>query len=230
MLIRNPDTFEQLVNNKIVYFHGTNANALPGIIKYGINSVDKLMELGVNITTGEKWSRIGGKRNFVSFTDVLDLAREYSIYDSETETELSFPIIFGTTKDNIISSDVRRIRSDVPEVGVNGGLPKELITCVIVPSSKVNIIRKLVGSEILVLPMDEMQERFYLIYDDGMPSIFIDEEKYERLLNNEFNESLELKGIKESVLGRTIKKVKNQITKINNLIKEDITNGSRIIK
>lgn len=230
LIIRNPETFEQLVNNKIVYFHGTDANALPGIIKYGINSVDKSMELGINVTTGENWSRIGGRRDFVSFTDVLDLAREYSMFGSKIKTELSFPIIFGTTKENILKSSLRIIRSDVQEVGVNGNFPKELITCIMVPSSKIDIVRKMVGEEVLVLSMDEMQERFYSIYQDGMLSIFMDEEKYEKLLNNNFDNAIELKGVKGSVFGRVIKKVKNQIVKLRNVIMGDIIDESRIIK
>ena len=217
LVIRNPETFEQIVNNKIIYFHGTDANALPGIIKYGINSVDKLMELGINMTTGEKWSRIGGRRSFVSFTDVLDLARRYSTLGAEIETELSFPIIFGTTKENILSSSLSMIKSDVQEVCVNGGISKESISCIMVPSSKIDIIRNIVGTEILVLPMDEMQERFYSVYYDGTLSIFIDEEKYKKKLNNNFDDDIELKGVKESVFGRTIRKIKSQISQLNNI-------------
>lgn len=230
LIIRNPKTFEQIVNNKIIYFHGTNANALPGIIKYGINSVDKSMELGLELTTGEQWSRIGGRRDFVSFTDVLDLAGEYSAISPKIETELSFPIIFGTTKENILSSRLITVKSDLQEVGVKGGFPKELIDCIMVPSNKINIITKMVDPGMLVLPMDEMQERFYSVYQDGALSIFIDEEKYEKLLNNNFDNEVELKGVKESVLSRKIRKVKSQMVKLGNVIKGDIIDESKNIK
>lgn len=229
LVIRNPETFEQIVNNKIIYFHGTNANALPGILKYGINSIDKLNEQGINVTTGEKWSRFRG-RSFVSFTDVLDVAGAYSSISPEKETELSFPIIFGTTKENLLNSSFRMVSSDFQEVGVNGCFKKELITCIIVPSSKVDLIQKIVGTDMLVLPMDEMQERFYTVSQDGLLSIFIDDEKYNKLLNNNFTSDEQLKGVKEAVLGRTIKNIKRKIVQIKNLVRGDAIDESRIIK
>ena len=39
LLITNPETFDVLVENNINLFHGTNANALPSILKYGLNTV-----------------------------------------------------------------------------------------------------------------------------------------------------------------------------------------------
>jgi hypothetical protein len=39
LILRNPDTFDMMVKNKVCLYHGTNGNALPGILTYGLNSV-----------------------------------------------------------------------------------------------------------------------------------------------------------------------------------------------
>lgn len=61
LALNNPDMIETLQKSKTCFFHGTNANALPSILKYGIYSVDKSNENNIPVTTGEKWSRIDGK-------------------------------------------------------------------------------------------------------------------------------------------------------------------------
>jgi len=227
LIIRNPDTFEQIANNNIVYFHGTNANALPGIIKYGINSLDESKKNNVEVTTGEQWSRQNG-RNFISFTDVLELAEGYSTLRSQKETELSFPVVFGTTKENILNSNFTYVHSDFPEVGVVGCFPKELITCVMVPSNKIDIIRKMVGTEMLVLPIDDVQNKFYSMAPDGYFSI--NEEMYNTMLKDGFSNNEELKGIKESVFSRKMKSIKNKIEQMKTLFKGDKINERRNIK
>ncbi len=78
LLATNPETFDMLTQNNINLFHGTNANALPSILKYGMQSVDGQSSKGIVTTTGEESSRIGGKRSFISFTDDLDIAIDYT--------------------------------------------------------------------------------------------------------------------------------------------------------
>jgi len=41
LLATNPETFEMIDKNNINLFHGTNANALPNILKYGLITVYK---------------------------------------------------------------------------------------------------------------------------------------------------------------------------------------------
>lgn len=51
LLATNPETFDILNKNDINLFHGTNANALPNILKYGMQSVDKQVNAGLNVST-----------------------------------------------------------------------------------------------------------------------------------------------------------------------------------
>lgn len=77
LLINDKDTYNYIKENHITLFHGTNANVLPGIAKHGLYSVDKIREANAEVHSGETWSRIGGKRSFVSMTDVLEVACDY---------------------------------------------------------------------------------------------------------------------------------------------------------
>ena len=227
LLLRNPETFDQIVENNIIYFHGTSANALPGILKYGINSVDKSVEQGIEVTTGEEWSRTQGKRDFVSFTDVLDIAEGYSSITPKEETELTFPVVFGTTKEDLISSDIMRIHSDVPEVGVRDSFPVESISCIMVPSSKVETIKKMVDSDVRVLPIDDVQERFYYAYDSN---IYIDENAYEQLKSSSTKKEENLSGVKESVFSRTLKRIKDKKDSLVDFVKGEQVDERRTIK
>ncbi len=227
LLLRNPETFNQIVDNNIIYFHGTSANALPGILKYGINSVDKSVEQGIEVTTGEEWSRARGKRDFVSFTDVLDIAEGYSSISPKEETELTFPIVFGTTKEDLMNSNIMRIHSDVPEVGVRDSFPTESISCVMVPSSKIEIIKKMVGPKVRVLPIDDIQERFYYAYDSN---IYIDKDAYEQLKSSSTKKEENLSGVKESVFSRTLKRIKDKKNAIVDLVKGEQFDERRTIK
>ncbi len=67
MLLYNPDTFEYLVNNGINVFHGVNGNALPSIFTKGLRSYDNLVKDGIDVSTGETWSRKAKGRDFISF-------------------------------------------------------------------------------------------------------------------------------------------------------------------
>ena len=180
LIIRNPETFNQIVNHNIVYFHGTNAKALKEIIKYGLKSVDSLVEEGKKVNTGEKWSRINGKRDFISFTDVLDISEDYSTIDVN---KVYFPVIIGTTKEDVISSFGCAISSDYPEIGIPGSFPKESIRVIMVPPSKVEVVRNLVDNNIIVLAVDDIGDKFYNIQSDIF-ELYIDEIKFQKLKNN----------------------------------------------
>jgi hypothetical protein len=78
LFVKNPSTFNTLAENKVNLFHGTNSTALPTILEYGLGSIDSSEKRGLDVQTGEQWSRINGKRSFVSLTDVLGIAEGYS--------------------------------------------------------------------------------------------------------------------------------------------------------
>lgn len=186
LMIRNPETFDVLVSEQVNLFHGTNANALPSILKYGLNSGLEAENQGLNVTTGEKWSRIGGKqRDFVSFTDVLDIAGDYSTLHSSVENaDLSFGVIIGTTVADARKAGRYIIGSDVPEVGVRNRLPLEGIKVIGVPSDKVKFVEKLLSSDnIKVVAIDGMRDRFYYC-DDFFNNIDIDYDNFNKLKDN----------------------------------------------
>ena len=182
LLLNNPETFDTIVNNNIIYFHGTNATALPSIMEHGILSGKALEGQNVDITTGERWTRTDGNRGFISFTDVLRVAEDYSKISPDQNSDLSYPIVFGTTKENILNSGYINIYSNVPEVGVRNNFNKESISCILVPSDKIETTKKIVGNEIPVLPIDDIESRFYW-YDPEGYYIIMDEEKYNDFQN-----------------------------------------------
>lgn len=123
LLVRNPEVFDFLVENNINLFHGTNINALPSILEYGMNSLKESDRLGIYVSTGEKWSRMSDKRDYVSFTDVVEVAERYAGISPIEEEKDSFEIIIGTTKEDIESERVCRVPSDVQEIGIRKNFP-----------------------------------------------------------------------------------------------------------
>ena len=159
MLVRNPELFDRLLEQKINVFHGTNINALPSILEFGMHSLQDSERLGIYVSTGEEWSRNESKkRSFISFTDDLYTAEKYAAIDStEKKKKESFGIILGTTTEDINSERVCSVSSDVPEIGVMNHFPIEKIRFIIAPPSKVEIIRQMVGDRpIEVLGMNDM--------------------------------------------------------------------------
>ena len=197
LLIRNPETFDSLCKHKINIFHGSNANALPSILKYGLMSIDESVENGVTVTTGEEWSRRNSGRSFISVTDDLQVAKGYSTIEAdEKEGKLSFGIIVGTSTEDIRKCGIRRIHSDVPEIGLTKKISPENIKSVMVPSEKVDIVKKMVGEQdIEVLPFDGVNDNFYWIDEYGYLSI--SEDRYNNLKNRVSSEKPKTFGLDE---------------------------------
>ncbi|MBQ8659444.1 MAG: hypothetical protein IJ475_01210 [Bacilli bacterium] len=181
LLLRNPNTFEEIIQNRINVFHGTNANALPSIIKYGVNSIDESKKNGVDVVTGEQWSRINGGRNFVSFTDILDIAEGYATLKPVDGSELlSFEVVIGTTIADVKAAGTCVVSSDVPEIGVRSCLPNDSIKSICVPTDKVDFVKKMIDDlNIKVLPVDDYDQKFYYIDEFGI--IYIFPERIEQL-------------------------------------------------
>ena len=229
LAVRNPETFNYFVNNKINLFHGTNANALPSILKYGLNSAEESHRLGIEVTTGE-----GGKRrNFVSLTDSLNIAVDYTSFGAQNpKEELSFGIILGTTVPDALEARRITVHSDIPEVGIKNGLPLDNIKVLCVPSDKMDFVSKLTaGSGIKLLPMDDkINERFYFIDEAG--DVFIDEEKLEEFKNNV--RASDMKGKKFSTddynklaSTRLISKIRLMLEKIKNINERGLEDDNR---
>lgn len=197
LLVRNPNTFEYYSKHKINIFHGTNANALPKILKYGLMSIDDSEKEGISVTTGEKWSRRNGGRSFISVTDDLEIAEGYSVIEpDQKDSKLSFSVVIGTSEEDVRKSGVCRIHSDLPEIGLKKKIPPENIKTLGVPSEKVEIVKKMVGdSSIEVLPIDGIDEKFHYIDEFGILSL--SEDRYNNMKHHLAAKKPKIFGINE---------------------------------
>ena len=105
LIIKNEDTFDEIVFNHINLFHGTNSKALLGIVEKGLVSTRNMENEGIPVLTGERYNRTEYSRNldFISLTDVYDVAEDYS----ETEEKDVFNVIIGTNVESI--SNLKRL-------------------------------------------------------------------------------------------------------------------------
>ena len=183
LLLTQPETFDALVEHKINIFHGTKSIALDNILKYGLNSGAELERKGLSVSTGEEWSRIMGRqRDFISFADILDIAKNYSALSShdDSNADLSFEVVVGTSLENVRKSrKLVRIDSDLSEIGILSSYDVDKINAILVPPDKVNLVKsKLNGANILVLPINNHDDNFCFTYDDGWESgVWIDDNK-----------------------------------------------------
>lgn len=165
LLLKNPKMIETMQKSNGYFFHGTNANAIPSILKYGINSVDTSKENNIDVVTGEEWSRIDGKRGIISLTDCLDASLPYAKRgpnnNNLTNSLLNFGVIIGASLEKMDDIKVSGVKSDISEIGVIGNLPIDHIKFLAVPDDKVEYMKKMVGEkDIEVIPMD-MEDQFF---------------------------------------------------------------------
>lgn len=208
LLVNDRDTYEYLKENHVNIFHGTNANAIPGIAKYGLQSVDKIIESNGEVRSGEAWSRINGKRSFISVTDVFDIAWNYMQIDSK-----SFSAIIGTSDEKMVEDNIKTcpVSSDVSEIGIRDELPLGTIKCVLVPKDKVDYAKVLFSdTNIQVLGLSNIDTRYFW-FDDFMGCQFNagEYEKYKanRLENKEEISKITEEDLKENASSRTRSKM-----------------------
>ena len=223
LLATNPETFDILTKNDINLFHGTNANALPNILKYGMQSVDEQSSKGIDSLTGEKWSRIGGKRSFISFTDDIDTSLDYASFTPEGDkiTQESFGVIIGISSNSLKQLKTCRVHSDLPEVGIMDSIPLEHIKTIAVPEDKVEFVRKLVGdNEIIVTPIS-IDEKFYYV-DSEFGQISVDAETAKQIADKKkqvTRTDFKSKEIAEMSKTRKVSAIRSIYAKIKETIK-----------
>jgi hypothetical protein len=224
LLATNPETFELMVNNNVNLFHGTNSDALPNILKYGMNSVDELTKKGITVSTGEEWSRIGGKRNFISFSDDLDTASDYATLHSSKENseEASFSVVLGISSNDAKHMKSFRVPSDLPEIGIMNNVPLEYIKFIAVPKSKVEFVRKLVNDERIIVTSMDMEEKFFYI-DPSLSEMFINSEKAQKLIErknqSKTEKTFDSKDVQKLAKERKFSGIQGIYRKIKELIK-----------
>ena len=208
LLVNDRDTYEYLKENHINIFHGTNANALVGIAKYGLQSVDKIIESKREVRSGEAWSRIKGKRSFISVTDVFDIAWNYMQIDPK-----SFSTIICTSDEKMVEDNIKTcpVSSDVSEIGILDELPSGTIKCVLVPKDNVDYVKVLFSdTNIQVLGLSNIDTRYFW-FDDFMGCQF-NAGEYEKYKANRLEEKEEISKIteedlKENASSRTRSKI-----------------------
>lgn len=196
LLVNDRDTYEYLKENHINIFHGTNANALVGIAKYGLQSVDKIIESKREVRSGEAWSRIKGKRSFISVTDVLDIAWNYMQIDPK-----SFSAIICTSDEKMVEDNIKTcpVSSDVSEIGIRDELPLGTIKCVLVPKDKVDYAKVLFSdTDIQVLGLSNIDTRYFW-FDDFMGCQF-NAGEYEKYKANRLEEKEKISKVTEEDL------------------------------
>lgn len=216
LLLRNPETFDYLVENNITVFHGSNGNSLPSILKYGLKSHVESAKSGIEVTTGEEWSRGNKKRDFISFSDVLDVSQQYAAMGSKKGTErVSFGVVYGTTRDAVNRKNVR-VGSDVPEIAVKADIPLEQIKIICVPSDKVAYVKKIVPEGVKVLAMDDMGQKFFYMSSEGILFVNYEEmQKFDTLVRKRNFAEEELKYVAVKTSGE---KIKEWFSKLDNLL------------
>lgn len=165
LLLTNPRMIETINKSNSYFFHGTNANALPHILKYGLSSVNHSAQNNIPITTGEEWSRINGKRAFTSLTDNLSLALHYSNIppsNDSNNTLLNFGIVVGASFEDMSNISASSINSDMSEIGVIGNLPLEHIKFLAVPDDKVEFVKKIVGNKNIEVVSMNIKDFFFV--------------------------------------------------------------------
>lgn len=222
LLATNPETFDIFLENNISLFHGTNVSALPNILKYGMKSVDEQSKIGIENTTGEEWSRIGGKRSFISFTDDIDIASDYASIspNSKENFQESFGVVIGISLSSLNQLKRRTIRSDLPEVGIDESLPLEHIKTISVPEDKVEFVQKLVGDKSIIVTPILMDEKFYYM-EDASGEIHFDTEKTQKLeeKNQDPKKQFSIEEISEMSKTRTRSGIIGIYDKIKQIIK-----------
>ena len=220
VLATNPETFSILTKNNINLFHGTNSNALTNILKYGMQSVDELTTKGIDVSTGEKWSRIGGKRSFISFTDDIDTAMDYtSLTNQENEAfqEETFGVLIGLSSKYLKELKTCRIDSDIPEIGIMDNVPLEYIEFIAVPEEKVEFVQKMVNNKNTKVVPISIEEKFYYV-DSDFGEISFDSKKAKQLVqetpeltenNYEIRERMPITKTKKNSIKTILQTIKN---------------------
>ncbi len=217
LLVNDRDTYEYLKENHINIFHGTNANALVGIAKYGLRSAKEILEANEKILSGEVLGMLKNAnddlkkasiRDFISVTDVLNIAWNYMQIDHK-----SFSAIICTSDEKMVEDNIKTcpVSSDVSEIGIRDKLPLGTIKCVLVPKDNVDYVKVLFSdTNIQVLGLSNIDTRYFW-FDDFMGCQFNagEYEKYKEniLENKEEISKITEEDLKENASSRTRSKM-----------------------
>jgi len=144
----NKGLFNFLVKNNINIYHGTKINSLESILQYGLKAHSSLLDLGIEVQSGENLmmsSSFGFQchiRDFISCTDDFSVASNYSI---NCESENKKYMILGFTSKNLNESHdngLIYVRSMMTEIGFTKDLDSDRIKIIIVSPELIEEIQK----------------------------------------------------------------------------------------
>ena len=130
------------------------------LLKYGLLSEDASFKKDNPVITGEEATRRDGvRRGFVSFSDQLSTALQYSnLPYTEGSDNLSFGIVIGISSENIGDLKTFNVPSEFPELGIVDELPKERIKTIFAPKDKMELLSRMIGndSQISIASIEEL--------------------------------------------------------------------------
>lgn len=211
-LAKNPEAFDAMIKNNTNLFHGTKIDALPSILKYGMNSLAESANRGIDVTTGEEWSRIPGKnRKFISFTDSIKVALGYASLSSKNKEnrDSSFGVMIGIAPEALEELDAIAVDSDVVEIGIMDHIPLNNIKVLTVPKEKVDFVSKLVGELDIQVVGAEINDPFYQMNRMQKIEYLMSQERNQPSILKEYNKEDMQKVAKTAKLSRIMRLFEN---------------------
>ena len=171
LLLTDPQTFEKIEKRNLTLFHGTNSNALKDMLNSGMQSEYEIIKRGKEVLTGE--SSHSKPRNFISFTDNLEIALSYASIkpSAKAKGNSSFGLLVAISTEDILNNNIltTHVYSDMPEIGIINHLPQEYIKMIAVPQCKIKEVNKLVKKYKLdgieVVPAEGIINAISLMYN-----------------------------------------------------------------
>lgn len=176
---------------------------------------------GIEVETGEEWSRKGGQRSFISFTDVLGTAVEYSSIQPSKKSpqDTSFGILIGISTKDIKQMKTCHVHSDKREIGIMNSVPLEYIRVIAVPESKVEFVKKLIGNDSIAVTSMGVDEMFY---QTNSLRVALNPEELEKLVLNKNKKQPEITFDSQQVKALVERRKKSGILDIYKKIKNKI--------
>lgn len=199
----NPEMLNVMEESNAILLHGTKIDALPSILKYGLNSFNESMKNGIEVSTGEEWSRLEAKRSFISFTNSLSTAIHYSSLNNR-EGSSSFGIILGISPDALKQLDAVSVPNHMsePEIGIKNHIPLEYIKTITVPKEKVDFVQKLVGDRSIEVLGADIEDKFYSMNNSQKQEYLEDPESFKETKPRDYDREDMQKVAKTRILSR----------------------------
>lgn len=229
LLATDKNTFDIIEKNNIKLFHGTNSNALPSILKEGMNSESEIIKKGQEITTGENFGKEVKPRAFISFTNQFATSLEYAANkpSSNAKDKNSFGVLIGLSSNIVENSrspiSYSPISSDISEIGIMKHVPKEYINLIAVPEKHIDEVQQMIEENNLeninLVSIEGFIQARNLAYKPYSFRRHIDSESMEITGTSEKVKNFGQTDFKEIAETRKVSKIKQLFQKFKNVFK-----------